>query len=574
MSSSRSSTEAPELPDEVDVAVIGAGPAGLTLAALLRKYRPETEVVVLERERLPRHKIGESLLVDVNRILADMGAIDAVERAGFSQKHGVTFLWGERRRVHTFLWREGEASVAPPSGYQLDYTWHVDRHRYDALLAEVARERGARVLEGHAVDEILWDGERAAGARVRAGDVERELASRWVIDCGSRSGPLARTESGRRLDEELRNVAVWGYLEGLGWSEELNGSPDRRRTLIITHPRGWIWVIPLAGDRASVGFVTSVDTLRADAPRDLEAYLREALRQIPEHDALFGDARLVDYRGDGRLVHSVQEYSYQCERLHGPGWALCGDAAGFVDAILSIGCFVAQHHAQFLACALASVLDGVDEGLALESYALSARENLAAFRAVAHMFYAFNDSATEFWASCSEQLRASTLVPTDRDREAALAFFSGFSARSALYEQAVSALGGTFLQDVGAQLFGDEALFRDDVVGEEAARARELVRADAKLALREGVARRRFLLPWVEIGRLAPVERVELGDRRHLYLPEALAGALPRFDGTRTVSEIGAALAEGAVEPREARAEAMKLAYRLLCMGALEEVAR
>jgi FAD-dependent halogenase len=196
-------------PRELDVLVIGAGPAGLTLATLLAKYRPSTRVAVVERGRLPQHKIGESLLVDVNRILADMGALEAVERAGFSRKYGVTFLWGSARTVHSFLWREGEARVEPPSGYHLDYTWHVDRHRYDQILAETARARGVTVLEEHAVTEVIRDGERVVGARVDTPGGPRELASRWLVDCAGQRGPLTRRDSGRALDEALRNVAVW-----------------------------------------------------------------------------------------------------------------------------------------------------------------------------------------------------------------------------------------------------------------------------------------------------------------------------------------------------------------------------
>ena len=56
-----------EIVEEVDVVVVGAGPAGSTLAALLCKYRPETRVLVVERETFPRHKIGEGLIVDINR---------------------------------------------------------------------------------------------------------------------------------------------------------------------------------------------------------------------------------------------------------------------------------------------------------------------------------------------------------------------------------------------------------------------------------------------------------------------------------------------------------------------------
>ncbi|MGE3636216.1 MAG: NAD(P)/FAD-dependent oxidoreductase, partial [Sandaracinaceae bacterium] len=343
------------------------------------------------------------------------------------------------------------------------------------------------------------------------------------------------------------------------------------------HPRGWVWLIPLAGDRASVGFVTTLERFRADGPpADLSRYHADALRELPEHEALFGAATRIDYRGDGQLVRSVQEYSYQCARVEGPGWALCGDAAGFVDAILSIGCFVAQAHAQFLACALATALDAPErERFALECYETVVRENLAAFRAVAHMFYAFNDTATEFWAACRDELRKGTLIPDARDKEASLAFFSGFSARNALYDTALGSLGGTFLTDVGGQLFKREALFKEDPMGERAAWAKRLARSDRALRLARGVELRPFALPRVEDGRLAPLTRVELsvdGHRRHLYVPDALAPAVRAFDGTRSIAAIARELAAGDAHAEAAyRTEAMKLAYRLLCMGALED---
>src|SRR4029079_9734838 len=107
--------------------------------------------------------------------------------------------------------------------------------------------------------------------------------------------------------------------------------------------------------------------------------------------------------------------------------------------ILSIGCYVAQTHAQFLACALRSILDGeVDEETALGCYAKTVRDNLSAFRAVAHMFYRFNTSMSEWWQACSAQLRKSTVVPEEGDKQSFLAFFTGFSARSAIYEEAVN----------------------------------------------------------------------------------------------------------------------------------------
>lgn len=573
------------LPAVVDVAIIGAGPAGLTLAALLRRHRPGTRVVVLERQRFPRHKIGESLIVDVNRVLADMGALDAVESAGFVKKFGATFLWGDGRTPVQFLWSEGEALVRAPEGYHLHHTWHVDRPRYDQILADNARAHGAEVREGCKVQEVLFEGETAVGVRIADDEgQEATLRARWVVDCAGGHGPLTQTLGGKRIDDALRNIAVFGYLRGMRKSEALTGLPGAERTLILTHPSGWFWVIPISPEVTSVGFITRLDTFRAADSGDARAYYEARLRELPEYETLFSEATLCDHRGDGKLVHTLAEYSYTCDRLHGPGWALCGDAGGFVDAILSVGCFLSQTHAQFLAYSLCSVLDGdCDEALALSSYATVVGENLAAFRHVAYLFYAFNPSIHTWWQQCAAELRASTLVPEGDDRDAFVAFFTGFSVRSALYEDAVSAFGGRFLLDVGEQLFGDAGRFAGRSIRQGVDSARKFVGRNPILRLRDEVHSRPFALPRTGSGRLAPVARLELGEpgarvgglpaARRLYLPQALADLPQRMDGRRSLRALAedlAARTEG-LSADAAFREVCKVGYRLHCMGAVEE---
>ena len=91
--------------------------------------------------------------------------------------------------------------------------------------------------------------------------------------------------------------------------------------------------------------------------------------------------------------------------------------------------------------------------------------------------------ASDWWRGCSAQLRKSTLVPDTQDKGAFLAYFTGFSARSAIYEEAVNAFGGSFLLDVSTQLFGEQPLFAGGELASEASRARELVRrAEAVLS--------------------------------------------------------------------------------------------
>jgi flavin-dependent dehydrogenase len=578
------------LPTEVDVVVVGAGPAGATVAALLAKYRPATRVLVLEKERFPRYKIGESLLVDTNRVLYDMGALEAVNGAGFTRKYGVSFVWGPEREPKTFLWGEGKAMAPAAAGYHIDYTYHVDRRVYDSLLVDCARRHGAQVVHGIQVRDVLrdpggdpGDKRRVVGVRVQDEAGEHEIRATYVVDAAGGGGPLSRAgDLNKELDDDLRNIAVYAYYRGVGIVPHLTGDEAHRRTLLVTAPQGWLWIIPLMDGVTSVGFVTSLANYRASGFAEPSQFHDAMLRSLPEFELLFGGAQRVDYRGDGRMVSAVQEYSYSCERIHGPGWAAVGDASGFVDAILSIGCFVAHNHAQYLAYALASILDReCDEALAMQSYAETVQENLRAFRGVAHMFYAFNPDITEWWRECSSRLRASAFVPQEADREAFSAFFTGFAARTSLYEDALHAFDGQFLVALSEELFPRDRPMSHERVGAHLERAFRVADGNPVLRFAYPYKVRPFLLPWSGKGRLEPAARLDIdgasGDAgaskiaRKIILPAVYADLPRRIDGSAPlVPVIDRFVAESG--GRATQAEALRTVRRLAAMGALERV--
>ncbi len=567
------------IPTRIDVAIIGAGPSGSTLASLLTKYRPESNVWIFEREVFPRHKVGEGLIVDINRILHDMDAIDVLEEHGFPQKHGTTFVWGGDRKPNTFLFREGQALVGSPEGYQLDYTWHVDRPTYDQLLADTAQNHGAKIAFGHQVDTILEENGRVVGLEVLDRDGQRHrIETQWVVDCAGGSGPLTKERGVRRLDTDLRNIALFGYHRNLQWRDDLQGPPDLRRTLIMTHPKGWVWFIPIGRDVTSVGFVTSVQAYQDEKARrggqlDPEAYYQEVLSELPEYDALFPGSECFDYREAGRKVNVVQEFSYSCDNLWGPGWVTCGDGAGFVDAILSIGCYVAQAHAQFLAYALGSVLaEECSAELALGSYETTVSENLAAFRSVAHMFYAFNSSRSDWWRDCSRLVRDSAYIPDGEDKASFLAFANGFTARYGMYEEAVNAFGNMFLVGLGESLFPDEELFDEGRMDATMRSARSLLGKDPILELCCEFEAVDFALPSAGSGRLTRATRLVFGREtapgqdiaRRIVVPAGQEAAIHLIDGTRRLSDIVKAV-------DVASSEIQHLFLRCLCAGVVRE---
>lgn len=322
---------------EVDVIVIGGGPAGSTTAGLLAKSG--RSVLLLEKEKFPRYHIGESLVPGLIPVLEELGVAEAVERAGFMRKWGITMLWGAARDPWTVRWNE--------SG-PYDYVYQVQRADFDHLLLQHSRQLGATVVEEAHVDDVVFEDGRCVGVGYTVGGspVQHQARARCVVDAAGQARILARRLGLVHWHEDLKNIAVWTYYQG---GEFFDGI-DRGNILIENHPDGWIWVIPFSDGSRSVGFVgPSAGIARSGmTPEEiLEAKLagsREAKGQLA------GATRVADYR-------STKDWSYTCTRFAGPGYLITGDAAAFIDPLFSTGVMLAMKAASSAARTVEEILD-------------------------------------------------------------------------------------------------------------------------------------------------------------------------------------------------------------------------
>ena len=370
------------------IIVIGGGPAGSCVSALLARQR--RSVVLLERERFPRAHVGESLLPASIPILRDLGALDAVNRAGFTVKAGATMIWGVDRQP--WSWHFSETNASNPTSYQV---W---RPEFDAILLNNARRLGVDVREGWQATGVVFDAAGTAVAvRCRPADASGgnldgsvQLPAGYVVDASGPGGLLARQLRLRRWDDFFRNLAVYGYYQG---GERLP-APDQGNILIESQPAGWLWHIPLRDGWASVGAVVDAEAgqrgIRELGP---QRFLESQIAAAPQLAAMLASARFAS----GPEV--LRDWSYRCQSLHGPGYILVGDAGCFIDPLFSSGVHLALTSATLAAAAVASALDDPTmAGPAGQVYQQLYYKEYGHFRELARLFYSSNRTADSyFW---------------------------------------------------------------------------------------------------------------------------------------------------------------------------------
>jgi flavin-dependent dehydrogenase len=336
------------------VLVIGGGPGGSTAAALLA--RNGAEVQLLEQEIFPRYHIGESLASACRTVLTLSGVVGKVDAQGYPAKRGALLRWGAEEDW-TINWSELFGTNVS--------SWQVEREDFDHILLNHAAELGVEVIQGARVRRVLFEDGRPYAAEwiAQGGDSKpRTTEFDYVVDASGRSGVLSRQHfDNRRPHEIFRNVAIWGYWRG---GRILPNTPGGGID-VISHPDGWYWVIPLRNDMYSVGFVTHQQNFLSkrqeySSPTEM---LRAMVAESPTVSDLMSDATF-----EGK-VRVEQDFSYVADQFCGPGFYEVGDAACFLDPLLSTGVHLALYSAMLASASiLATARGSVTEKEALGFY--------------------------------------------------------------------------------------------------------------------------------------------------------------------------------------------------------------
>lgn len=552
-----------------DVIIVGGGPAGATVASILLRHRPGTKVLVLERAAFPRHHVGETLVTEINRVLHEMGVYDKVAAHGFVKKWGATFVWGEDSPPWDMIFGDLKAFEALEQRFgevQTAHTWHVRRAEYDVILLDHAASLGATVQQGAHVTAILEADGRTVGVRVADGT---EHFGRFIVDATGQGG-IQGSLAHREIDERLNNVAAYGYYRGYTKIDRFCGPPGESRAFICAHPHGWNWVFPVDEHTLSVGIVSSLDHYKALGATSPEQLLQLSIDSSPELTQILGDAQLVTYEPGMKRAYKMADFSYVSRSIHTPGLIRAGDAAGFVDPILSVGCFLGQSLGRFLSYALITCLEDAepDEARMLDGYADHVRDTLGAFRELTYFFYRFNERPDAWWAHARGLVADAGLPSAANDEQAFLAFATGFAARRSVFREPTIVFDEPFFIDAFRRLVKHDAFEQT-----------QLTRLDADdvVSLRGPVDQRPSAVPVEAQGRMALSIRVEVqvpgtqdaAQTRRMHVPLSIAPMFDFIDGQRTVAEIGASLADHIGVAQEHRTKVADYAKTIL-LGLVE----
>ena len=294
--------------------------------------------LVLERDTFPRFVIGESLLPRCMELLQECGLLGCCEERNYLVKTGAEFLRGDERCSFAFAQQHTDGFA---------YTWQVPRDDFDKTLADAVEAMGVPIHYRHELVDASFGVAPVVTVKTPEGALQ-QIRTKFVIDASGYGRVLPRL-----LD--LNTPSHLPVRHSLfTWIDNDDREPGELagRTWVAMHPGGaWIWAIPFADGKTSVGIVAE--------PEFFEAWPTDPTERFT---AIVASEPNIAHRLRNATVTFkpvlIEGYSVGIKQLFGPGWCLVGNTTEFLDPVFSSGITLALESAIAAAKVVADEVQG------------------------------------------------------------------------------------------------------------------------------------------------------------------------------------------------------------------------
>jgi flavin-dependent dehydrogenase len=350
-----------------DVLVVGGGPAGSTISALLAERG--WNVCVLEKDAHPRFHIGESLLPQSIPMLKRLGVLPEVEKIGIL-KYGAQMVSHRYGRTQMFYFAQAFDESQP-------YAFEVKRSEFDAILANNSVAKGAHWHEGVSAHRVEF--RPGQTSLIHTEDREgrtRVWEARFVVDASGRDTFLSGQLGGKHRSKKHGSAAVFGHFSGVA---RLTGMDEGNITAGWLDD-GWCWLIPFKDGTMSVGVVCHPDYIKSRRT-SLDRFLLDTLRQSPPI------AKRMEHARPLTPTYAAANFSYRRESMSGEGYLMIGDAFAFIDPVFSSGVHLALNSGTLGAGVVDAFLRGApDHAIRLKEFERTVRRGIDTFAWFIHRF--------------------------------------------------------------------------------------------------------------------------------------------------------------------------------------------
>lgn len=352
---------------DVDVLVIGAGPAGASAGYWLAKAGHD--VLIVEKKIFPRDKTcGDGLTPRAVHQLDEMGLTSQLET--FHRYDGLRAI----AHGKTLEMRWPEHPIFPQHGYV------VKRSQLDQMVAEHAEKAGATLWTGAEAKEPIIESGLVVGAKVlnkESGD-EKTVRAKYIVVADGSLSRFGRALGSARNRSYPQGMAIRAYFESPlhddPWIESALDLRDKNGKPLP----GYGWVFPVGDGTINVG-VGLLSTFRDYKSVNTSRLMEAWVDALPEHWQVTPENQIAPATG-GRLPMGGS-----VNPKVGPTHLLVGDAAGMVNPFNGEGIDYAYETGRMAADVLGEALL-TNDGLVLQKYQKLIDDEYELYFKVARLF--------------------------------------------------------------------------------------------------------------------------------------------------------------------------------------------